>query len=369
MLLSKIEYVFRTFRAHLFVDKMLEQIFTFGTVVSKVYIQEEISPIKTLLEDARQILLVCDENTRYIAERTAENLPICLMRSGEERKNWAGVETILHAAIDAGLGRDGVFVGVGGGVVGDMTACAASIYMRGAGLALIPTTLLAMVDAAVGGKTGFNLFGIKNFAGTFYPASLIVMPVDVLKTLSPKEFKSGMAELVKTAILDENDDFLKEIESIGWEMNGEFAELIARSVKIKGRIVEEDPRETGERRALLNLGHTFGHALETAVGLGALTHGEAVAWGIARACVLGQRLGLTPKTRAEQITALLHDLGYETSASHPLLYDKTLFMHSLLQDKKKRTGKLVFVVPVERSAALALVDDLGLIEELVDAAL
>ncbi|MDR0785239.1 MAG: 3-dehydroquinate synthase [Treponema sp.] len=345
---------------------MPEQIFTFGTIASKVCIQEEIPLIETLLEDTRQVLIVCDENTRYIAERAAGgwNPPRCVLKSGEERKNWASVETILRAAMDAGLGRDGAFVGVGGGVVGDATAFAASVYMRGARLALMPTTLLAMVDAAVGGKTGFDLFGVKNLVGTFYPASLVVMPVDALKTLPPKEFKSGMAELVKTAILDENDDFLIKIEGKGMDL----VALIVRSIEIKGRIVEEDPRETGKKRALLNLGHTFGHALEAAVGLGTLTHGEAVAWGVSRACALGQRLGLTPSARAERITALLRNLGYETGASHPLLRDKALFMRSLLHDKKKRTGRPSFVVPTERGAALASVDNLGSIEDLIDAA-
>ncbi|MDR0644371.1 MAG: 3-dehydroquinate synthase [Treponema sp.] len=353
---------------------MLEQIFIFGTFVSKVGIQEEIPPIETFLKGMEQtvnvsrVLIVCDENTRYIAENTAggQNFPTCILKSGEERKNWASVETILRAAKDAGLSRDGVFVGVGGGVVGDMTAFAASIYMRGARLALIPTTLLAMVDAAVGGKTGFDLFGVKNFVGTFYPASFVLMPVDALETLPKKEFKSGIAELIKTAILDENDDFLKKIEDEEGRGGSGFVELIARSVEIKGRIVEEDPQETGKKRALLNLGHTFGHALEAAAGLGALTHGEAVAWGIARACVLGQRLGVTPLPRVERIIALLHGFGYETGASHPLLHDKALFMRSLLHDKKKRTNRLAFVVPAERGAELVVVDDIGLIGKLID---
>jgi 3-dehydroquinate synthase len=356
------------------VGTMLEQIFIFGTFVSKVGIQEEIPPIETFLKGMEQtvnvsrVLIVCDENTRYIAENTAggQNFPTCILKSGEERKNWASVETILRAAKDAGLSRDGVFVGVGGGVVGDMTAFAASIYMRGARLALIPTTLLAMVDAAVGGKTGFDLFGVKNFVGTFYPASFVLMPVDALETLPKKEFKSGIAELIKTAILDENDDFLKKIEDEEGRGGSGFVELIARSVEIKGRIVEEDPQETGKKRALLNLGHTFGHALEAAAGLGALTHGEAVAWGIARACVLGQRLGVTPLPRVERIIALLHGFGYETGASHPLLHDKALFMRSLLHDKKKRTNRLAFVVPAERGAELVVVDDIGLIGKLID---
>jgi 3-dehydroquinate synthase len=356
-----------------FAGKMIEHIFTFGTIVSKVRIQEEIPPIETLSENPRNALIVCDENTRYIAEKASQGLtsPLCILKSGEERKNWTSVETILHAAVDAELGRDGLFIGVGGGVVGDLTAFASSVYMRGARLALMPTTLLAMVDASVGGKTGFDLFGVKNLVGTFRPAPLVVVPAAALKTLPPREVKSGIAELVKTAVIDQNDSFLENIQVDIENLHdpARLVALIARSIEIKARIVEQDPQETGEKRALLNLGHTFGHALEAAAGLGALTHGEAVAWGLARACALGIRLGITPPARATRITALLHSLGYVTAPSHPLLHDKALFMHSLLLDKKRKTGRLAFIVPAEHGAARTPVDDLTLIEGLVDAAL
>jgi 3-dehydroquinate synthase len=352
---------------------MVEHIFTFGAIASKVRIQEEIPPIETLLENPRGALIVCDENTLHIAQKISgeSRTPLCILKSGEEHKSWAGVETILRAAMDAELGRDGLFIGVGGGVVGDMTAFASNVYMRGSDLVLTPTSLLAMVDASVGGKTGFDLFGVKNLVGTFRPAPLVVIPAAALKTLPPKELKSGAAELLKTAILDENDSLFKKIEDNTENIaSGRgLVELIARSIEIKARIVEEDPLETGSKRALLNLGHTFGHALEAAAGLGALSHGEAVAWGIARACALGLHLRLTPPARAKRIIDLLLNLGYETSASHPLLRRKDAFMRSLLHDKKKRTGRLSFVVPVERSAALVPLDDLTLVEGLVDAAL
>jgi 3-dehydroquinate synthase len=297
-------------------------------------------------------------------------LPRCVLRSGEADKNWAAVEDILRAARQAGLGRDGLFIGVGGGVIGDLSAFAASIYMRGCGLALVSTTLLGMADASVGGKTGFDLFGVKNLAGTFYPARRVYMPLESLETLPAAEWKSGMAELIKTAVLD-GDGFLDELWAIAAEFPpGAFdsgfpacfaSQLLAdgaerlyrcvsRAVAFKGRIVEADPRETGQERILLNLGHTFAHALESSAGLGTLSHGEAVAWGLLRACELGLALGVTPRQRAVKIKELVTRYGYETAAAHPLMGDMEIFMKALGDDKKKKSGGLTFIVPDEKSA-------------------
>ncbi|MDR2194627.1 MAG: 3-dehydroquinate synthase [Treponema sp.] len=356
--------------------------FTFGTVVSEIYIEESIHTIHAIIGSDSSCLLVCDENTAGIAASIADTGRIqvgavqsrlrlcgtCVLPAGEAAKNWTNIETILKAAKDAGLGRDGVFIGVGGGVITDMTAFAASVYMRGAKLVLVSTTLLGMVDAAVGGKTGFDLFDIKNFAGTFYPSPLIIMPLDTLSTLPLREWKSGFAELIKTAILDSDDDFLDRIGRLKdtfvspyFPVNvlrdevsrRELLACIAKSVEIKGRIVEADPKETGSRRALLNLGHTFGHALEAAVGLGSLTHGEAVAWGIARACELGRSLGITETERAEKIIQLLDSFGYETRAPHPSMKETGRFMDALFNDKKKKSDMLSFIVP-ERRGCVAI---------------
>jgi 3-dehydroquinate synthase len=289
-----------------------------------------------------------------------------VLESGETHKGWAAVEQILKAAKDAGLGRDGLFIGIGGGVITDMTSFAASIYMRGVSLCLISTTLLGMVDASVGGKTGFDLFDIKNLAGTFFPASHIYMPLEALKTLPPGEWKSGMAELIKTAILDSGEtlDKIKSAEPLmrtilsggsgadGFKNNNALAELIQRAVLVKGRIVESDPQETGTERALLNLGHTFGHALESAAGLGKLSHGEAVAWGMVRSCELGLALGITPPNRVREIFEIITGYGYETAAPHTAIKDTAFFMQTLGGDKKKRAGKLNFVVPTASGAEL-----------------
>ena len=307
--------------------------------------------VKDFGVDDGKTLLICDTNTSRFAEKIRGNrdIPVCTLKPGESQKDWQSIETILKFAGGAQIGRDGIFIGIGGGVITDLSAFAASIYMRGCAIALISTTLLGMVDASVGGKTGFDLFGIKNLAGTFYPASHVYIPLESLASLPPLEWKSGMAELIKTAIL-EGDEFLALVEGMkGGFTDKAIAPCIERAVRFKGRIVEEDPFEKGNRRMLLNLGHTFGHALEAAVGLGRVSHGEAVAWGIARSCELGLALGICPPARAERIMSILSAFDYETAAPHPLAAEAEL-IQALGSDKKKRRGKLIFIVPDEKSA-------------------
>jgi 3-dehydroquinate synthase len=334
-----------------------------------------------LLEEAGaapRLLLVCDTHTEPFARflMGGWELPLCVIKAGEERKGWAALEAILRKAHEAGLGRDGLFMGIGGGVVCDLTAFAASVYMRGAELCLLPTTLLAMADAAVGGKTGFDLFGIKNLAGTFFPARYIAMPLKTLASLPPREWKSGFAELIKTAVLDTEGDTFSRIKksaegflnnSIVRENPEDLLFLVSRAVAVKGGIVEADPKETGTRRALLNLGHTFGHALEAAAGLGKISHGEAVAWGIVRACELGLALNITPRERAGEICGLIRSCAYEISSPHPLMRNKQFFLDALGGDKKKKAGKAVFVVPAEQGAELITLDkDEPLVESIIN---
>ncbi|GHV84691.1 3-dehydroquinate synthase [Spirochaetia bacterium] len=323
-------------------------------------------------------LVVCDKNTTALARDITNELPVLTLPPGEAAKTWQSVETILRAARNNGLGRDGLFIGIGGGVICDLTAFAASIYMRGAELALVPTTLLCMVDAAVGGKTGFDLEGLKNLAGTFYPAKAVFIASEALKTLPLREWKSGLAELFKTAVLSKDESFFEElrrfIETGGFENPGftnsetteQFLSLIEKAVLVKGRIVEVDPREDlnnaagfgmdaaagGTERALLNLGHTFGHALESALGLGTVTHGEAVAWGLARSAELGQQLGITPPKRAEEIIRLSGRLLDDSFGKVICRVNGELFHTALLSDKKKKAGKPRFVVPSSEGALI-----------------
>jgi 3-dehydroquinate synthase len=350
--------------------------FTFGTTESRVYIGEKLPSSGDELCGTAKALVVCDSNTEYLARRLLKGgeIPCCILPPGEPEKTWESVERILGAAYAAGLGRDGLIVGVGGGVITDIAGFAASIYMRGVRLRLISTTLLGMVDAAVGGKTGIDLLGIKNLTGAFYPAEAVYMPLESLAALPFREWKSGLAEVIKTAILAGDremfsrirsfrDTCLTEISRAGKNAgdmaglrSGGLEYLISRAVEIKGRIVEEDPRETGERRALLNLGHTFGHALEASAGLGRLTHGEAVAWGIVRACELGHVLGITALEQALEIRELIQSYGYSTEAPHPAMGNTDEYFRALEGDKKKKAGKLVFIVPSQGNAEKILID-------------
>jgi 3-dehydroquinate synthase len=359
----QVKFAFFTGIKHeLFKEYLLE--FKFETYKTTAHIIQTLPKIDEIekdfgIEEGRggKSLLICDANTFRFADkiRGKRDIPICSLRPGEDRKDWQSVETILQYAIGAQIGRDGLFIGVGGGVVTDLSAFAASIYMRGCVLALVSTTLLGMVDASVGGKTGFNLFGIKNLIGTFYPAGHVYLPMESLASLPKAEWKSGMAELVKTAVL-EGDDFLAMLEGLGGCFTDTaIAPCIERAVKFKGRIVEEDFFEKGSSRKLLNLGHTFGHALEAAVGLGNISHGEAVAWGIARSCELGLALGICPPQRAKRIMSLLTAFDYDTAAPHPLPSCDDL-IQALGSDKKKRGDKLIFIVPDEKSARSVTVD-------------
>ncbi|MDR1902890.1 MAG: 3-dehydroquinate synthase [Treponema sp.] len=377
-----------------------EYSFQFGRFPTRVIIQHELPPLEQIRENLTALgyrfsgyLLVCDEHTEVFARRIAGDA-VCVLKSGEEEKTWPSIERILKLAKDRGLGRDGLFIGVGGGVVSDLSAFAASIYMRGARLCVVSTTLLGMADAAVGGKTGFDLFGIKNFAGTFFPARLVYMPLESLNTLPEYEWKSGMAEIIKTAVLDREEKpespaytgsffsaclKLREGSPPGVFPNRLYAlnpeglfECITRSVEFKGRIVEADPEETGGKRALLNLGHTFAHALEASLGLGSVSHGEAVAWGLARSCELGFSIGITSEKQIGEIKEVLALYGYEIRTPHPLLKDIPSFMQALGGDKKKSSGQLSFIVPCETGAVIAKLgaglppDYLHIVEKIIE---
>jgi len=292
-------------------------------------------------ENSSGVLTVFDANTCTLASGLTE--PRIVLTAGEHAKQWSGVAQVLQGAVDAGLARDGVIAGVGGGVVCDTAAFAASVYMRGCRLILVPTSLLAMADAALGGKTGVNFAGFKNMIGTFYPARRLVIVPGVVQSLSEREYKSGLAEVLKSALLD-GEEFLSFVTSAREQIlerdNAHVREMVLRSLTLKGRIVEEDFREEGNR-AVLNLGHTFAHALESVSGFGTWTHGEAVAWGIVKAMQLGVRLGITDSRYAGTVEALFADYGFTLCV--PGDHAEKL-LGAMQQDKKKQAGELRFVL-------------------------
>jgi shikimate kinase/3-dehydroquinate synthase len=258
---------------------------------------------------------------------------------GEAHKNIASVEGVWRAALAGSADRKATFVALGGGVVTDMTGFAASTYMRGVSWVAIPTTLLSMVDASVGGKTGVDLESAKNAVGAFWQPSAVLCDIQHLSTEPARGFVSALAEVVKTALVGDPELFLlleNNAERVLRRDSELTAELVRRSVRVKARIVSFDERESG-LRAVLNLGHTVGHALEAQAGYTALSHGEAVSLGLVAALRLGVALGRTPRELSERTLELLRRLGLPASLRGQPLSDAA----NLIGHDKKRAGSSV----------------------------
>jgi len=225
-----------------------------------------------------KVLAVVDSRVPTLPELA--DVPTVRLRAGEQAKTLAGLGRVLRSFEAAELGRDATVLAVGGGTVGDLVGFAASIWHRGIAVVQVPTTFLAMVDSSIGGKTGINSGGAKNAVGTFWQPRAVLADTRYLETLPAEEMTNGWAEVVKYAMTFEPD--LAEVADLG--------EIVERCVRIKGRVVADDERETGDSRVMLNYGHTAGHAIEAATGF-RLPHGRAVAWGMRVAAALSIRHG------------------------------------------------------------------------------
>ncbi|HWZ90771.1 MAG TPA: 3-dehydroquinate synthase, partial [Polyangiaceae bacterium] len=255
-----------------------------GIAHARSAVQLKQSPVCVLVSD-RTVASLHGYAMESALRQTGAQLIRVDLQPGEEHKNVQSVESIWRAALAGAADRQATFVGFGGGVVTDMTGFAASTYMRGVRWVCVPTTLLAMVDASVGGKTGVDLESAKNAVGAFWQPSAVLCDVDLLRTESQRGFVSGLAEVVKTALIGDPELFalLEQNPEQVAERDPELCmELVRRSIRVKARIVSFDEREGG-LRAVLNLGHTVGHALEAQAGYTALTHGEAVSLGLVAA--------------------------------------------------------------------------------------
>ena len=266
------------------------------------------------------------------------------MPAGEASKTLASFGQAIEAIARAGARRDATIYALGGGVVGDLAGFAAATWMRGVDCVQLPTTLLAMVDSSVGGKTAVDLPQGKNLVGAFHPPRAVLADTSALRTLPPRELRAGLAEVVKYgAIVDAGFlDWLEDQAAALLAMDDAvLAEAIARSCAHKAAIVARDPYEHGER-ALLNFGHTFGHALETAQGYGGLIHGEAVAVGMVQAARLSERLGLSRPAETARLRGLLQRFGLPVDPP-PGLATGELLAHMRL-DKKTQASGLRFIV-------------------------
>ncbi len=277
-----------------------------------------------------------------------EARPIVL-EPGEGAKSFRGLEHLCSALLQAGVDRGGLVVALGGGVIGDLAGFAAGVLKRGVDFAQIPTTLLAQVDSSIGGKTAINTAEGKNLIGIFHQPRIVVADTAVLATLPHRELRAGYAEVVKYGALGDAD-FFRWLESHGAAaLRGEaepLTRIVARSCAMKAGIVARDERESGER-ALLNLGHTFGHALEAAAGYSSrLLHGEGVAIGMVLAFRLSARLGLAPAADGERIARHLRDSGLPADISDiaGVRPDTDTLLAHMAHDKKAKNGKIVFVL-------------------------
>lgn len=268
---------------------------------------------------------------------------------GEATKNWQQLGLVLDWLLSAGAGRDDVLLAFGGGVVGDLAGLAAALMKRGMNLVQVPTTLLAQVDSSVGGKTAVNSAHGKNLIGAFYQPRLVLADMDLLATLPVRERRAGYAEIVKYGLIDD-PDFITWLGSHGADVMAlapdTLAHAVAVSCRAKARIVAADERESGVR-ALLNLGHTFGHALEAANDYGpALLHGEAVGTGMALALRYSARLGLMNEAACAQAEAILSAGGLQTKlaelAGGPYVAGE--LAEAMKQDKKARGGKVPLIL-------------------------
>jgi 3-dehydroquinate synthase len=273
----------------------------------------------------------------------------CSVNATESMKTAPTVERLWEAMRTSGIDRSGIVVAMGGGIVGDVAGFAAASWLRGVELVLVPTTLLAMVDASIGGKTGINVpiddGGLgKNLAGAFWPARLIVADIGVLDSLPDREFRCGLAESIKHAMIDSEEAFATldaALPAILARDHDAIEALVVRSSGIKAAIVEGDPLERGDR-ALLNLGHTFAHAFEARHDLG-LLHGEAVAIGLVAACAAAEGAGLAPAELGHSLRAMLSRAGLPTRLPRPV--DHALLRAAMGVDKKRRGGQLRLVLP------------------------
>jgi 3-dehydroquinate synthase len=270
-----------------------------------------------------------------------------VLPAGESTKAWANTERVLDWMLAANLPRDAVLVALGGGVIGDLAGFCAAIYQRGIDFVQVPTTLLSQVDSSVGGKTGINHARGKNLIGAFHQPIAVIADTDTLKTLPPRELSAGLAEVIKSAMLGDDALFRRlerDMDALLALDGDRLADAIERCCRLKARIVGVDEREkiSGGPRALLNLGHTFGHAVETYTHYSDWLHGEAVGLGLCMAVDLSARMGWLAAEDAARCLALVERARLPAKPPSGMTPDD--FMRLMARDKKVASGKLRLVL-------------------------
>ena len=318
-------------------------------------IQAQAGELLSPLLASKKICIVTDEMVaklylvkfmKTLEEAGFKACPPIILPAGEQTKNFQQLQQIVEKSLSYKLDRNSTLVALGGGVIGDVTGFAASIIMRGIGFVQIPTTLLSQVDSSVGGKTGINTTAGKNLVGAFYHPKIVLIDTDVLKTLPPREMKAGYAEILKYALIND-PAFFNWLEQNGKALLDGDAQLqkyaIDASCRSKATIVEEDENEQKDVRALLNLGHSFGHALESLGNYdGRLLHGEAVAIGCLLAFEFSQDMHFCQAKDVERLRQHLLKTGLMTEA--PFKVTAQGILSSMQGDKKNRDGQITLIL-------------------------
>jgi 3-dehydroquinate synthase len=326
------------------------------------------SEVDRLKANARRVAVLTDSNVQRAQPTVLRAMfgesPVLAVDPGEGSKSLAGLGRVLDFLAAEKLDRRGVLFALGGGVIGDLGGFAAATWLRGIAYYQVPTTLLAMVDSSVGGKTGINLPTGKNLAGAFHQPRGVFIATGLLETLPPREFAAGSAEVIKYGLLGDASLF-NELEQAPLTVRSrKLAAVIRRCCALKARIVEADEYETAQEggRALLNLGHTFGHAIENAAGYGEYLHGEAVAIGLAAAARLSQKLGYIGPDDVARVERVIAAHALPVRLRAPLGYAE--LQAAMARDKKVRAGGLRFVVLRKLGDAVTKSDaPAGLVEE------
>jgi 3-dehydroquinate synthase len=317
---------------------------SFGADLRGGVIQE----VTQLMVAGRRFAVITDENVMRTQAATLSamfnGVPVLSIKAGEEAKSLAEFGRVLDFLAEQRIDRTGGLFAVGGGVIGDLGGFAAASWLRGIDFFQVPTTLLAMVDSSVGGKTGINLKAGKNLVGAFHQPRAVYISTDLLKTLPAREFAAGMAEVIKYSLLGDAALFTRLEKQPLTVSSPDLADVIRRCCELKAGIVEADERELAKEggRALLNLGHTFGHAIEQVAGYGTYLHGEAVAIGLCAAARLSQKLEYVTPADVSRVEAVIATHALPTRLREPLSF--SALEAAMARDKKVRAGLLRFVV-------------------------
>ena len=312
------------------------------TLATELYYGKALDVLKAIVPPQRHVVVITDNNILRLYPTLVTSYNYIAIESGEGSKDMGCVMDIFDKLMSMGADRSTLLIGIGGGVVTDITGFVASTYMRGVEFGFVSTTLLGQVDASIGGKNGVNFQHYKNIIGTITQPRFVVSDVEMLRTLPERELRAGMAEVVKSAIVGDGElfQYLYNNTSADIYASAEMMQyVVSRAVAVKRAIVAEDERECGRRR-LLNLGHTIGHAIEKCTH--ELNHGEAVAIGISMMAHASCRLGLLDNADAEVIDAILLKLGFRLELPLPI----SDILSATRQDKKKSEGDIHVVLPV-----------------------